>query len=128
MRIMTDIARPPRQEQRRANAQMSGDEDSDGVRRREARLRRVAASLGLALRKSRARDCRRMDYGCYRIVNVERDYTVAGAFPYGYSLDLDAVEDVLGELLAQQEDREIQKEWLARHGSGGEADSKWRRR
>ncbi len=95
--------------------------------RREARLRRVAGGLGLALRKSRARDPRRMDYGLYRIVNVERDYVVAGGFPYGYSLSLDAVEDVLGELLAQQEDKEIQRQWLARHGSGGEFDSKWRR-
>ena len=95
--------------------------------KREARLRRVAAGLGLALRKSRTRDPRRMDFGLYRIVNVERDYVVAGGFPYGYSLTLDAVEDVLDELLADKDDQAMRKAWLARHGSGGEFDSKWRR-
>jgi hypothetical protein len=75
--------------------------------------------MGLALRKSRARDPRRMDFGRYRVVNVERDYVVAGGFPYGYSLDLGAVEEVLEELLASREDDEIRRAWEAAHETAG---------
>lgn len=67
-------------------------------RRREARLRRFAAELGLVLRKSRARDPNRMDFGRYRVEDPERCCVVAGRFPYGYTLDLDAVEEVLEEI------------------------------
>ena len=83
--------------------------------------------MGLALRKSRARDPKRMDFGRYRIVNVERDYVVAGGFPYGYSLGLDDVEAVLDELLASREDKEIRREWAAAHGTAGAFDAKWSR-
>ncbi len=94
-------------------------------RRREARLRRLASSMGLALRKSRARDASRMDFGCYKIISVRGNYVVAGGFPYTYSLSLDEVAAVLEELLANREDREIRREWAAAHRPGGEFDAKW---
>ena len=76
---------------------MVNDSDPAADRRREAGLRRVAAGLGLAVRKSRTRDPDRMDFGCYRVVRAKSGEIVAGKFPYGYSLSLDAVEDVLEE-------------------------------
>ncbi len=96
-------------------------------KKREAQLRRVAAGMGLALRKSRARDPMRMDFGCYRIENLEGDYVVTGKFPYNYSLSLDAVEEVLDELQASKDDAELQKAWEAVHGASGSSDAKWRR-
>jgi hypothetical protein len=87
-------------------------------KRREARLRRVAAGLGLALRKSRTRDKDRMDYGRYRIVRIKSDYVVAGRFPYGYTLDLDAVEEILEELLEEEDRKAINRKWMAAHGRG----------
>ena len=106
---------------------MADPPDLSSDKRREARLRRLAFGMGLAVRKSRARDPKRMDFGRYRIVNVERDYVVAGGFPYGYSLGLDDVEAVLDELLASREDREIRREWAAAHGTAGAFDAKWSR-
>ena len=106
---------------------MVNDTDAASQRRREARLRRLASSMGLALRKSRARDTCRMDFGCYKIVSVKGNYVVTGGFPYGYSLSLDAVEAVLDELSAARQDEEIRREWAAAHGAGGESDAKWGR-
>ena len=102
---------------------MDSDRDPAAEKQREARLRRVASGMGLALRKSRARDPARMDYGCYRIESVDGAYTVAGKFPYGYSLNLEAVEEVLDELEATKEDAGLKRMWLAAHG-GGEFDAK----
>ncbi|NLV72319.1 MAG: hypothetical protein GXY46_06890 [Actinobacteria bacterium] len=104
---------------------MSEDTDKTTIKRREARLRRVAAVLGLKLQKSRARDTSRMDYGLYRIVRPESDYVVAGRFPYGYSLTLDAVEGVLDELLEEEDHKAVQQQWMAVHGRAGELDAKW---
>jgi hypothetical protein len=106
---------------------MGKDTDTAADRRREARLRRVAAGMGLALRKARTRDSARMDFGRYRIVDVKNDCVVAGRFPYGYTLSLDAVEDVLDELEASREDEAIKNEWRAVHGRGGDFDAKWDR-
>ena len=105
------------------------DNETDAVveRRRETQLRRRAAGMGLAVRKSHARDPMRMDHGHYKIVNPTSNYIVAGGFPYGYSLTLDAVEEVLDELEAGRMDADIKKQWLAAHGSGGEIDAKFRR-
>jgi hypothetical protein len=99
-------------------------------KRREDRLRRVAARMGLALRKSRARDPMRMDFGRYRIINVETDYVVAGRFPYGYTLDLDAVEDVLEELELCREEEAFRRDGPPALdppvlGRAGEFDAKW---
>jgi hypothetical protein len=104
-----------------------GDRDPAADKRREARLRRMAAGMGLAIRKSRSRDRACMDYGCYRIVNPERNYVVTGGFPYGYSLDLDAVEDVLNELEAEKEQKAIKKQWEAVHGTRAAGDTVWER-
>jgi hypothetical protein len=71
--------------------------------------------MGLAVRKSRTRDPDRMDYGCYRVVKCGSEEIVAGRFPYEYSLDLDAVEDVLDELQADRIDRAIDAQWKAAH-------------
>jgi len=101
--------------------------DPGADRRREAQLRRVAARMGLAIRKSRARDPMRMDYGLYRVENIAGDYVVTGKFPYNYSLTLDAVEEVLDELQSVRDDAELQKAWEAVHGSSGSSDAKWRR-
>ena len=87
-------------------------------RRREAGLRRAAARMGLALRKSRARDPMRMDFGRYRIVNVAADYVVAGRFPYGYTLDLDAVEEVLEELEFCRAEEASNRDGLPARGLG----------
>jgi hypothetical protein len=105
------------------------DDATDVKRRRsrEARVRRVAARMGLAVQKSRARDPNRMDFGKYRIVNTESRYVVTGGFPYGYSLSLDAVEDVLDELQAAKVDESIRKEWEAVHGADAAGTVIWER-
>ena len=62
---------------------------------RENRLRRAAERQGYRLSKSRRRDPRAIDYGGYMLVDVQTNGIVAGATPYAYSLDLDAVEGLL---------------------------------
>ena len=104
---------------------MDDQRDPAAEKRLEGQLRRAAAGMGLALRKSRARDPMRMDYGCYRVESVEGNYIVAGKFPYGYSLTLPQVAEVLEELQAAKEDAEIRKAWEAVHGSAH--DAKWGR-
>lgn len=104
---------------------MGDDKDTAADKRREARLRRIAAGMGLALRKSRTRDAGRMDYGRYRIVDVKNDCVVAGRFPYGYTLDLDAVDEVLEELELSRDDAALNREWRAAHGTAGGFDAKW---
>jgi hypothetical protein len=96
-------------------------------RSREARLRRAAASMGLALRKSRARDPNRMDFGCYRIVDAMSGCPVAGTYPYVYSLDLDAVEEALEQLFASPAEEAQMSRGTPAHGCAGGADPKWER-
>jgi hypothetical protein len=80
---------------------------------REKRLRRIAARQGLRLSKSSRRDRRAKDYGRYRIEDLG-GVVVAGGAPFQFSLDLDAVEDVLlperrprhGRPLSRDEDYE----------------------
>ena len=63
---------------------------------REKRLRRAAARQGLRLSKSARRDPYANDYGKYRVENPRLNgVIVAGGSPFAYSLDLDAVEEVL---------------------------------
>ena len=104
---------------------MGEDMDRTAERRREARLRRMAAGMGLALRKSRTRDACRMDFGCYRIVDGESERVIAGRFPYGYTLDLDAVEEVLDELETSREEEEFARVHMSARGPGGGLDAKW---
>jgi len=98
--------------------------DTAADKRRERNLRKWAASMGLAVRKSRTRDPHRMDYGRYRIENVETDYVVAGRFPYGYTLDLDAVAEVLEELEISREEEEYARGGLPGHGCSGGFDAR----
>lgn len=74
--------------------------DTAALKKREAKLRRMAARMGLALRKSRVRDPDLMEYGCFRIVDIKTGRTVTGAYPYPYSLDLDRVEEALHDIMA----------------------------
>lgn len=101
--------------------------DGAADRTREAHLRRWAAGMGLAIRKSRSRDPNRMDYGRYRIVNLETDYVVAGRFPYGYTLDLDAVAQVLEEIELNREEEAFRRGGLPGHGGDGGFASKYER-
>ena len=99
-------------------------ENAAEQKRYEARLRRWAAGMGLALEKSRARDPMRMDYGRYRIIRKETDYVVAGRFPYGYTLSLDDVADVLGELERCQEEEAFRRTYTPGHKPGAGFDAK----
>jgi hypothetical protein len=106
---------------------MVHEPDKAEDKKREARLRRVAAGMGLALRKSRTRDTGRMDHGLFRVVDVKNDCVVAGRFPFGYTLDLDAVEDVLNEILESREEAAFKKTYMPGHGRAGGFDAKHER-
>lgn len=107
----------------------AGEQPADltAAKRHEARLRREAAQLGLALRKSRARNPMRMDYGRYKLMNLRGNYCMAGGFPYGHSLSLEDVEDIIDEVLASRDQEELNQAWAAAHQSAGAFDAKNRR-
>lgn len=105
---------------------MANDANTSADRRREAQLRRAAASMGLALRKSRARDASRMDFGCYRIEGTD-GCPVAGTYPYPYSLSLAGVEEALELLLQSPPEMARTSDGTFIHGCAGAADSKWGR-
>ena len=77
---------------------MADDSDAALRTRQEAALRRQAARLGLVIRKSRARDDCRMDYGCFRIESKD-GLMVAGTYPYPYSLTLQGAAEALEQLM-----------------------------
>lgn len=77
------------------NNSTAATERADKVR--ENRLRRMAQRQGLRLDKSRRRDPRAADYGCYMIVDAATNMAVAGSGPIGPSLGLDDVELYLTE-------------------------------
>jgi hypothetical protein len=63
---------------------------------RELRLRRMAERQGLALHKSRRRDTRAIDFGCWMIVDPFTNSIVAGTAGTGRpNMDLDQVEAYL---------------------------------
>lgn len=64
---------------------------------RENRLRRVADRRGLRLEKSRRRDEKAIDFGGFMLIDVIRNYAVAGGHPFPYSCSLDDVEAYLDE-------------------------------
>lgn len=65
---------------------------------RENRLRRMAERQGLALKKSRRRDERALDFGTYMLVDPYRNSViVAGDRNRGYGLSLDEIEAELAE-------------------------------
>jgi len=59
---------------------------------RENRLRRMADRQGIALRKSRRRDPRALDYGVYWLIDIRRNMHLD---PRGDGMTLDEVEDYL---------------------------------
>ena len=105
---------------------MAEHEDIAAGRRREARLRRMAAGMGLALRKSRTRERSRMDFGCYRIEGKDGS-PVAGTYPYPYSLGLDGVEEALDLLVQSPPEWARTTDGQFVHGCAGAADPKWGR-
>lgn len=106
---------------------MSSNMETAIDKSREARARRVAAKLGLALRKSCTRDSCRMDYGCFRIVDPKTGRVLAGTYPYAYSLTLDQVEATLEEMLANPiNDTEAGVGSLA-EGGAANYDPRWER-
>jgi hypothetical protein len=62
---------------------------------RENRLRRIAASQGLQLMKSRARDPQAPDFGTYMLTDPATDFVVDSGLQSGYGLSLDDVERAL---------------------------------
>jgi hypothetical protein len=67
-------------------------------RTREQRLRRAANRQGFRLVKSRSRDPRAIDWGCYMIVRLDNDTVEAGTGGIGRpSFSLDDVERFLTE-------------------------------
>lgn len=105
---------------------MVDDLNPAAQRRREVRLRRMAAALGLVLRKSRARDECRMDFACFRIES-EDGRPVSGSYPYPYSLSLEGVEEALELLRDSPPELARDDEGKFIHGVAGAADSKWGR-
>jgi hypothetical protein len=105
---------------------MTNDADKAAERRQEARLRRLAAAMGLALRKSRARDECRMDFACYRIESKD-GRPVSGAYPYPHSLSLEGVEEALELLRESPPEMARASDGTAIHGVAGAADPQWGR-
>ncbi len=63
---------------------------------RENRLRRAAKRQDLALHKSRRRDPRATDYGCYKLVDIYTNAVVIGAGRHGrISASLNEIEKFL---------------------------------
>ena len=65
-------------------------EEEDKVR--ENKVRRMAQRQGLAVKKSRRRDPRALNYGTYWIVDPFKNTVVAGDTNNGYGMGLDEVE------------------------------------
>ncbi len=105
---------------------MATDEETAAAKGREARLRREATKMGLVLRKSRARDTCRMDFGCYRIESRD-GRPVAGNYPYPYSLTIDGVEEALGLLCESPPEWARTENGRFIHGCAGAADPNWGR-
>jgi hypothetical protein len=105
---------------------MIDDVDPAEFKRYENRLRRMAAGLGLVLRKSRTRDDCRMDYGCYRLETKE-GRPVAGNYPYPYSLSLARVAEALDDLEDNPPDMGRDPHGNIIHGHAGAADPDWGR-
>lgn len=77
--------------------QVAARQAVEDVRRREARLRRRARSVGLRLVKSRSRTTITGAYGTYGLLAADTNAWVATRGGDGYGLDLDAIEAELGE-------------------------------
>lgn len=64
---------------------------------RENRLRRKLERMGYRLTKSRRRDPRAYDFGGYMILDAWNNNEIAGGHPYGYSMNIDDVENFTKE-------------------------------
>lgn len=71
--------------------------DADEVieKRREARLRRLAAKFNLRIEKSRIRRWDYPGYGGYELINIYSNFVVLGAGQFAYSATLDEIEAYL---------------------------------
>lgn len=103
---------------------MADESDAALRKQQEAALRRMAASLGLVLRKSRARDTCRMDYGCYRLES-KSGKMVAGTYPYPYSLTLEAAAEALDQIMESPPELGRDQQGNVIHGRAGAADPDW---
>lgn len=106
---------------------MSDNVDTGEIKRREARCRRLAAKMGVAVRKSCTRDADRMDYGCYRIVDPKAGTILAGTYPYSYSLTLDMLEGTLLEMYANPADDDEAGVGSLAKGGAADYDPRWER-
>ena len=69
---------------------------------RENRLRRMADRQGMRLLKSRSRDPRAIDYGCYALADLRTNGLVYGISPIGrFDASLDEIEAYLTQEGAQ---------------------------
>ena len=68
---------------------------------RENRLRRVADRQGLRLAKSRRRDERALDYGCYGLITLEGNVSVFE--PVGSSIHVATLDEVSSYLYGVDE-------------------------
>lgn len=66
-------------------------------KRREARLRRVAARQGMQLMKCRSRDPRAVGYGTYQLVDTMNNTVRCFGLLAGFGMTLDDVAESLGE-------------------------------
>lgn len=105
---------------------MTNDAKAAAEKRHEARLRRMAAAMGLVLGKSRTRDENRMDFARFRIESKD-GRPVSGAYPYPHSLSLEGVEDALELLRDSPPEMARTGDGAFIHGTAGAADSKWGR-
>jgi len=62
---------------------------------KEARLRRVARTVGVRVEKSRCRTPETPSYGGYWLVDADRNFVLEGAHPYAFSMTLEDVDDAL---------------------------------
>ncbi|MFI4976342.1 MAG: hypothetical protein ACHP84_17550 [Caulobacterales bacterium] len=62
----------------------------------ETVYRRRAASIGLRLEKSRCRTPEHPSFGGYMIVDIKRNFAVAGADHFAYSLSWEDLDTFLG--------------------------------
>jgi hypothetical protein len=105
---------------------MTDDMSAAERKRIEAAMRRAAAAMGLVLRKSRARDECRMDYGCFRIES-KNGVPIAGTYPYPYSLTLEGAAEALEQLAETPLELGRDAQGNVIHGRAGAADPEWGR-
>src|SRR5258707_13242908 len=97
-RTSCDITRPERPAAIFTKAGAVMNNDFEDIRR-ERKLRRLARSHGLALRKARGGASR----GTFALVDPNTNWLVAWGHPEGYGLDLDTIERELTDQIEETE-------------------------